>query len=472
MTKIAFCLLLFSLALPAAAQSRRVQAAQPATASVAESEVPVKQMFDEANGYLRVKVAEFDAKRLPFSDELFKRTKLEQRQMAARFATIVSRRKELSVDDTYYFGMLHWIAENYDAAATALQAFISNAEAESAKRQTARSVVAVAFAKVNKLDDAETVFADYQKNEPTKMTERSRMSGELAKAYQAAKDYKKMAPHAEAGYAASKALLKDSSSRARGLDEILDAAMLVYEAYRDLPDQKKAEETLDDMRTTAAEVESPSFYYYSVDQKMKYFIDTGRKSAASAFYTAAIESAGRDFRSKSAGNEVISRLKKREKHYRLLGDVAPPLPLADQWFPGKAKTLADYRGKVVLLDFWAIWCSPCFEAFPSLIEWHNDFNREGFEILGLTRYYGEVNGLSADPANEAVHLKRIRDAQRLPYDLVVMKDRKAQDIYDASALPTAVLIDRKGVIRYIETGTSPTRLAQMREALIKLLAEK
>jgi thiol-disulfide isomerase/thioredoxin len=304
------------------------------------------------------------------------------------------------------------------------------------------------------------------------MTERSRIAGELAKAYQAAKDFKRMAPHAEAGYNASKALLKDATSRARGLDEILDAAMLVYEAYRDLPDQKKADEALDDMRITAAEVESPSFYFYAVDQKMKYLIDTGRKSAANAFYSASIESAGRDFRSRSAGSEVISRLKKRERHYRLLGDLAPAWPLADQWFPGSAKTLADFRGKVVLLDFWATWCMPCFEAFPALTEWHNDLNRDGFEILGLTRYYGEVNGLPADPSSEAAYLRRFRENQRLPYDIVVMKDRKTQDLYDASSLPTAVLIDRKGVIRYIETGTSPQRLAQMREMVVKLLAEK
>ena len=57
-------------------------------------------------------------------------------------------------------------------------------------------------------------------------------------------------------------------------------------------------------------------------------------------------------------------------------------------------------------------------------------------------------------------------------DFVVGRDQSIQILYGATALPTAVLIDRKGVIRYIESGTSSTRLVQMREMIVKLLAEK
>ena len=455
-------------------QSRRVApgAASPTPGETLVANVTVKQMFDEVNGYIRAKATEFDAKKIEFSDRLFKQTKLEQRQMAAKSAATAALRKELSVDDQYYLGMLHWIAENLDGTLDALQKFIFSENPDAARRQTARSVLVVVLAKQKKMDEAEAMFAEYQKSEPTKLTERSRIGGEMAKAYQAQKDFKKMAPYADAGYNASKALLQDATSRSRGLDEILDAGMLVYEAYRDAGEQKKADDALDDMRLSAAETEAPSFYYYAVDQKIKYMIETGRKPAAMEYYLVSLINAGKDFRIKTSSADVISRLKKREKHYKLLGESPPELLAVDQWFPGTPRNLAAYRGKVVLLDFWATWCQPCLEAFPSLIEWHQDFKGEGFEILGITRYYGTVNGLPADEQNETLSLKQFRTRERLPYDFVVMKDQSTQNLYGATALPTAVLIDRKGVIRYIEAGTSSARIGQMREMLLKLLAEK
>ena len=470
----ALLILVVLSAVTAFGQSRRVPpgGTSPATPAPSVTDVTVKQMFEEANGYIRAKAAEFDAKKVEFSDGLFKKTKLEQRQLAAKYAAAAVTRKDLTADDQYYLGMLHWIAENLDGTLDGLQKFIASDSTETGRKQTARSVVIVVLAKQKKMSEAEALLAEYLKNEPRKLTERSRIGGEMAKAYQSLKDFKKMAPHADAGYTASKGLLSDATSRSRGLDEILDAGMLVYESYRDSGEQQKADDALEDMRATAAEFEAPSFYYYAVDQKIKFMIETGRKPAAIAYYGAALSSADKDFRTKTSSADVVSRLKKREKHYKLLGETAPDLPLADQWFPGEAKTLAAYKGKVLLLDFWATWCVPCFEAFPSLIEWKQDYGSDGFEILGITRYYGTVNGLPADNPSEATELKRFRQRERLPYDFVVMKDQSAQNLYGATALPTAVLIDRKGVIRYIEAGTSSARIGQMHEMLVKLLAEK
>ena len=69
-------------------------------------------------------------------------------------------------------------------------------------------------------------------------------------------------------------------------------------------------------------------------------------------------------------------------------------------------------------------------------------------------------------------MQRFKTAQRLPYDFVVTQGQLTQMAYGATGLPTAVLIDRKGKVRYIETGTNPSRLVEMREMVLKLLAEK
>jgi thiol-disulfide isomerase/thioredoxin len=467
--KVLTSLFILSIAITAAAQSGRIVATDTTAGG---NETTVREMFDEVNGYIRAKGAEYDAKKVLFSDRLFAQAKLEQRQMAAKYASVAGARKDLAGEDLYYLGMLHWVAENMDGTAEALRKYIALEAAEPVRQQTARSIVIVVLAKQKKLDEAETLLAEYLKTEPTKLTEKARIEGEIAKAYQAQGKFAKMAPHAEAGYTASKALLKDAASRSRGLDEILDAGMLVYEAYRDGGERQKAEAALDDMRAVAVETTSPSFYYYAVDQKIKFLVETGRKPAALQLYQSALKEAEKDFATKNQQNDVLSRLKKKQKHYALLGEIAPEMPLIDQWFPGKQKTLAELRGKVVLLDFWATWCGPCFDAYPHLIEWQQELGPQGFEILGVTRYYGNIGGVVAEPLAETEYLKRFRTKEKLNYDIVVGKDQSIQFLYGATALPTAVLIDRKGVIRYIETGTSDSRIEQMREMVYKLVAEK
>ncbi len=464
-----FPILIFAICAPA--QSGRIIPAD-ATNAPAAAEPTVKQMFDEANGYVRKKGAEFESKKIPFNEGLLAQTKLEQRQLAAKLAATAATRSGLAGEEFYYLGMLYWISENLDGTSENLRKFIATENAPADRSQTARSIIVVIDAKQKKLDDGEKTLSEYLARDPKKLTERSRMEGEMAKAYQAQKDFARMAPHADEGYAASKSMLKDAASRARGLDEILDAGMLVYEAYRDGSNRPKAEAGLDDMRATAVATGSTSFYYYAVDQKIKFLVETGRKPAAMQLYKSVMTDLVRDFPRKDLQEDVLARLQKRQAHYKLLGETAPELPMIDQWFPGKTRTLADMRGRVVLLDFWATWCGPCYETFPYLIEWQQEFASEGLEIVGVTRYYGTADGVAADNPAEIEYLKRVRREEKLPYDFAVAKDQSAQLLYGATGLPTAVIIDRKGIIRYIETGTSSMRQADMRAMILKLLAEK
>ena len=460
---------MLALSLGVAAQSGRGSALNTQTAAASQQRT-VKQLFEEANAYKRNKIAEFEAKKVQYSEALEKQTDREKKQLAAKYAAEVQARSEVKGDDLYYLGLLHWIAENLDGTSAGLKRYTADSSASPEKIQTARSLITVSEAKQAKLIDAVAAWNEYQKNDPKKLTEISRMANEIAKAFIAAKDLDKAAPFANEAYKASKTLSVDVQTRARAIDEMVDSGMLVFEIARDQNKTVDAEAVLTDMQDSAARFGSPMFFYYASDKLITYQIETGRKPLAMETYLTSLLKAGKELPLKGQQAEAIDRLQRREKQYRLLMEPAIEFIAPDKWLPGQATSLASLKGKVVLLDFWATWCGPCFEAFPHLADWSRDYADQGFVILGLTRYYGQTEGV-AHP-EEIESLTRFREKQKLPYDFVVFDDQRTQMDYAATALPTAVIIDRKGKIRYIESGTSTTRLEDMRQVILKLLAEK
>lgn len=473
-----FCVLLFILTLFAislSAQSGRISPKNTTptdAATIQLKDLTSEQMFNEASNYAKTKFAEYELKKVRYTDALYKQTVLEQKQLAAKYAAVISARKDVFGDDFYYLGMLQWFAGNDDGAKENLYKFLPREKAVNEKAQTARSVIVIVSSQKKNFDEAEKFLAEYLGNEPVKLSERGKMESGLADAYLAGKNPARAAVHAEEAYRAAKALFKDWTSRARGINEVLAAGQKVFEIYGDDGKQIEADKTLDDLRNTAVLLQSNGIFYAAVDMKIKYMIETNRKPLAMLFLAEALAQSVKDFTVKTVQEDLVKSLRKREKHYKLLGETAPEIVDIDKWMPGNAQTLANLRGKVILLDFWATWCAPCIDAFPSLVEWHEKYEKDGFVIIGMTRYYGEIQRMTADIPTEIKYLESFKKTHGLPYEIAVAKGQANQINYGALSIPTTVLIDRKGVVRYVELGTSASRNEEIRKVVEKLLAEK
>lgn len=127
-------------------------------------------------------------------------------------------------------------------------------------------------------------------------------------------------------------------------------------------------------------------------------------------------------------------------------------------------SLSDYRGSVVLVDFWASWCAPCIASLPEYNSMRNKIrSHEGganFEVLAIN---ADLN------IEEALAF-----IQKNPLDMPVLRENTGatQRKYKLWGMPTSVLIDKKGNIRMRHQGFSPAYLTALKKEIIVLLNEQ
>ena len=93
-------------------------------------------------------------------------------------------------------------------------------------------------------------------------------------------------------------------------------------------------------------------------------------------------------------------------------------------------------------------------------------------ILGVTKYYGEGDGRPMKPAEELNFLNQFRKRHRLPYGFAIADTTDNDSSYDVSSFPSAFLLDRKGIVRFITIGGSATEGAALEKMIQELLDEK
>ena len=138
------------------------------------------------------------------------------------------------------------------------------------------------------------------------------------------------------------------------------------------------------------------------------------------------------------------------------GPAAPDFTLAD--VHGKKVSLSGFRGKVVILNFWATWCGPCEAEMPSLNTLYQEFKSKGLVVIAI----------SVDPTEKSV-LSFI--AEKKPaFPVLLDKNKEVYfDSYAVMGLPAAFIIDRSGVLVEKIMGEQEWDSPKMKEKILNLL---
>jgi thiol-disulfide isomerase/thioredoxin len=133
---------------------------------------------------------------------------------------------------------------------------------------------------------------------------------------------------------------------------------------------------------------------------------------------------------------VIPSLVSSQSQLLNAGIAAPDWALKDA--SGNIHRLSDYRGKLVLLDFWATWCGPCKLEMPEIQAIYKEYGAKGVVVIGLNTWE------TSDPA------KFMKD-NGYSYSLLLNADNVAK-AYQVEAIPALYLIDKNGIIYYSRLG--------------------
>ena len=154
---------------------------------------------------------------------------------------------------------------------------------------------------------------------------------------------------------------------------------------------------------------------------------------------------------KQYANRVFVELRDYQSRLKLLGQPAPEISVKE-WIIGKPTTLADLRGQVVLLEFWATWCKPCEQMFPKLKRMDEEYGPRGLNVIALTRHYLAYRGTPEAQAEELALMRKMVNDHGLTFRVGASEDEQTQDLYGAAGVPTMAIIDRAGVVRHFYDG--------------------
>ncbi|MFL6257762.1 MAG: TlpA family protein disulfide reductase [Pyrinomonadaceae bacterium] len=444
-------MLTFSLALCAAVNvgARGQAGVRPRAAQEPEKEpngkgsaetvkVPEAQrLYEEAAQYAQHKFDEFQKQQLPYDRLLEQKVLQEQKDLALQNAARLAARAPLRGIDLYYSGLLYSLAGKGEGALDSMRKFLADTEPAPADfKQRARSVTAQQAAQLGLTEEAQSALADYTKAEPRNVADLHRMNLLLAAAYVKKKDFASAAAPAGDAYTAALEYARTANDPVQRDSTIFGAGSFYSNVLVRAGRRAEGLRVAQEMRARAFALPSARLYSQATELILRQGEPFGPPPEV-------------------AGLEP---------------PASPELTVAELIGQGPVK-LSELRGKVVLLDFWATWCTYCVKTMPRLNALHHKYKDRGLVIIGINEFEGNIEGQPATRAQELAYFRQFKRRMNVTYDFAVAADARNAAPYGVSGLPTAVLIDRRGRVRFLTIGASDEEAELLQKMILKLLDE-
>jgi len=440
-----FSTALLAAALSAAPAHARQQAqgggdGKPASPP-SSAEPSARALFEEAEGYVRRKFDQFAKEQVPYNRALEAKTFQEQRDLALSSVTRLAARGQLRGEDLYYAGKLYTLAGKSEGALDAMRRFLADADAASSPadlRQHARVVVVQHAAALGLAAEAERALSDYTAAGPRLPADLHRMNTQLASYHTKKKDPARAAPYARGAYEAALQIVGDKKVTARDRDTaVIGAGALLVGTLQGAGRRAEAVAVIQEMRARGLALASARLYGQATSLLLS-------------------EGVGLDAPPAVEGLEPAS----------------PPALNVAEWIDQQPVSLDTLRGRVVLIDFWATWCGPCRVTIPKLNALHRKYKDRGLVVLGLTDFESGVEGGGESRAEQLAYLRRYKRENGVAYGFAVAETHDNNANYGVSSIPTAVLLDRRGRVRFITVSADDDEARALASMVEKLIEEK